>query len=552
MENIGEILDLMGKNGIVLNPEKFQFSQRQVDFAGFRIKETEIEPLPKYLDAIRNFPTPISITDIRSWFGLVNQVSHHTQLRDTLEPFRQFLSPKVKFYWDELLDARFRKSKTLILEAIKDGVNMFDPTRKTCLRCDWSKLGISFYLCQKHCTCISDYPDCCVDGWRITLCGSRFLRKSEERYAPIEGEALAVAWSLEHSKYFTLGCDDLIVIVDHKPLTKILGDRTLDEIPNTRLFRLKQRTLPWTYKIHWMPGKGNLFSDATSRHPNLSEDVEINSFALMMSSLMESGEDQNESIAMVQVKSDLNRVTAVTWERVQEATHNEYGDLMSLIEQGFYTNITGIDSKYSEFLEYKDGLCVYDDVIMYQDRVVIPPSLRPDIIDSLHAAHQGETAMMLTVQSTVFWPGITRNVEKVRGVCDPCIRNAASQQKLNPIPPQIPTTPFESIVADYFDFKGMHYLVIADRLSGWTEVYHIKPGSRKSGSSGLIALLKQFFGTFGVPEELSSDQGTEFVANETQEFFLRWGVKHRDSSAYNPQSNGRAELAVNSTEAIRR
>ena len=155
-----EFLELMGKSGIALNPEKFQFSKRQVDFAGFRITESEIEPLPKYLDAIRNFPTPTSTTDIRSWFGLVNQVSHYAQLRSTIEPFRKFLSPKVKFYWDESLNEKFEKSKSLIVDAIKEGVRIFDPTRKTCLRCDWSKLGVGFYLCQRHCQCVSNYPGC--------------------------------------------------------------------------------------------------------------------------------------------------------------------------------------------------------------------------------------------------------------------------------------------------------------------------------------------------------------------------------------------------------
>ena len=52
------------------------------------------------------------------------------------------------------------------------------------------------------------------------------------------------------------------------------------------------------------------------------------------------------------------------------------------------------------------------------------------------------------------------------------------------------------------------------------------------------------FATFGVPEEISSDGGPEFVARESVDFFNRWGVKHRLSSAYFPQSNGRAEVAV--------
>ena len=64
--------------------------------------------------------------------------------------------------------------------------------------------------------------------------GSRFLHGAEKRYFPIEGEALAIAWSLEQTKYFTQGCDDLLVVTDHKPLVKLLGDRTLDDITFVR------------------------------------------------------------------------------------------------------------------------------------------------------------------------------------------------------------------------------------------------------------------------------------------------------------------------------
>ena len=102
-----ELLEVLGKNGIVVNPEKFQFSQRLVDFAGFHLTETTVEPLPKYLNAILNFPVPKSLTDIRSWFGLVNQVSHYAQLRDVMEPFRKFLSPKTMFYWNQELQEKF-------------------------------------------------------------------------------------------------------------------------------------------------------------------------------------------------------------------------------------------------------------------------------------------------------------------------------------------------------------------------------------------------------------------------------------------------------------
>ena len=56
--------------------------------------------------------------------------------------------------------------------------------------------------------------------------------------------------------------------------------------------------------------------------------------------------------------------------------------------------------------------------------------------------------------------------------------------------------------------------------------------------------------TFGVPDEISTDGGLEFTAQETKDFYARWGIVHRLSSAYFSQSNGRAELAVKSTKRL--
>ena len=53
-----------------------------------------------------------------------------------------------------------------------------------------------------------------------------------------------------------------------------------------------------------------------------------------------------------------------------------------------------------------------------------------------------------------------------------------------------------------------------------------------------------------MPDEVSTDGGLEFTAFATQQFFTTWGVKHRVSSAYFPQSNGHAEVAVKATKRL--
>ena len=535
-----DLLTLMGNAGAVLNPDKFQFCEKQVDFAGFRISEDTIEPLPKYIEAIRSFPTPQSIKDIRSWFGLVNQVANYGKLREFMELFRPFLSPKYKFFWTEVLDKAFEESKECIIQAIKFGVEIYDLSKPTCLRPDWSTRGIGYFLIQKHCACPSELPDCCPNGWKVTLAGSRFLTDAEKRYAAVEGEALAIAWGLEQTRYFTQGCENLLVVTDHKPLVKIFGDRTLDEISNTRLFRLKQRTLPWHFRTVHMPGRTNDAADAASRYPS-PVGTEVSSVTL---------NDQEELLLAAAIGQETEEITAVSWKMLAHETSKDkvLAKLINAMREGFEGDNEGLD----EYARYRDCLYMTDGVVMYQDRVIVPSTLRRAILEKLHSAHQGVSAMQSRAQAIVFWPGITADIQEVRAQCRDCNRNAPSQAPIPSDTATPPLTPFEQIFADFFELSGHHYLVIGDRLSGWPEIFYTPSGSTSSGARGLIKCLRMHVATFGAPDELSSDGGPEFMASMTREFLNKWNVRHRVSSAYYPQSNGRAEVAVKAAKRLLR
>ena len=142
-----------------------------------------------------------------------------------MEPFRNLIKPNVNFYWDEHLDSIFRQSKQLIIDMVKDGVETFDTSLRTCFQTDWSKDGLGYLLLQKHCACSQDLPVCCVDGWKLIYAGSRVTKPAESRYSPTEGEALALSWALHHSFLYTLGNNDLLTATDHKPLLGIFNNR---------------------------------------------------------------------------------------------------------------------------------------------------------------------------------------------------------------------------------------------------------------------------------------------------------------------------------------
>ena len=139
-----------------------------------------------------------------------------------------------------------------------------------------------------------------------------------------------MAWGLEQTRYFTQGCDNLVIVTDHKPLVKIFGDRTLDEITNSRLFRLKQHTLSWRFEIRHLSGKSNHAADATSRHP--SQSCSQNVVSLGSPSLS----DIAALALMITTRNNTQELGASSWSLLAQETtaHASLSHLLQLIEQG--------------------------------------------------------------------------------------------------------------------------------------------------------------------------------------------------------------------------
>ena len=74
-----QFLSICTASGITLNLDKFEFAQRKFHFAGCRITRDRLDPLTKSFNALQDFPTPTNVTEIKSWFGLVNQFNTYAQ-----------------------------------------------------------------------------------------------------------------------------------------------------------------------------------------------------------------------------------------------------------------------------------------------------------------------------------------------------------------------------------------------------------------------------------------------------------------------------------------
>ena len=71
------------------------------------------------------------------------------------------------------------------------------------------------------------------------MVGSRFTSPAEQNYSTVEGELQAVVDGLYRSRYYTQGCNRLIVGVDHKPLLGIINGKRLEDIDEVEEIKRK-------------------------------------------------------------------------------------------------------------------------------------------------------------------------------------------------------------------------------------------------------------------------------------------------------------------------
>ena len=398
---------------------------------------------------------------------------------------------------------------------------------------------------QQHCSCknVSNVPTCCVDGWKLAFCHSRFLTPAESKYAPIEGEALAVAWALEKSRLFLLGSPTFTVIVDHQPLLKILGDKSLSEISNPRLLHFKEKILPYSFNIQYIKGINN-HANVFSRYPveqPTNADIEYSKCI--------------NAITANITSSTLNDNLLITMDTIKDVANNDiqYKKLIEKIRNGTFEETQLLeDSDVRPYFNIRDRLSIVDNIIMYGFeeqplRIVIPKALRFKIIENLHSANQGTTSMLSRARQCVYWPGIDDDINKHVLSCDLCRNISPSQQKEPLIMTSPPDYPFQKVVADIFEESGYKYLAYADRLTGFVELAYFPTNT---SSSIIIKTIREFFQRWGVAEEVSADGGPNISSREIKEWLESWGVKFRLSSAYYPKSNGRAEAAVKSLKRL--
>ncbi|CAL8115405.1 unnamed protein product [Prunus armeniaca] len=161
-----------------------------------------------------------------------------------------------------------------------------------------------------------------------------------------------------------------------------------------------------------------------------------------------------------------------------------------------------------------------------------------------HYGPSKTTAKVL--QSGFFWPTLFKDAQDFVARCDPCQRTGnisnRNQMPLNNI--------FEVELFDVWgiDFMGpfpasygnLYILVAVDYVSKWVEAAALPTNDAKVV---VRFLRKNIFIRFGVPRAIISDGGTHFCNRQFNSLLAKYGITHKVSTPYHPQTSGQGEVS---------
>ncbi|MGL5709110.1 MAG: reverse transcriptase domain-containing protein [Aeromonas sp.] len=353
------------------------------------------------------------------------------------------------------------------------------------------------------------YCDACENGLgamlkqgsKIIGLFSRKLTLQQTKYNIMEKEMLAIIFALEHFKPLVFGYS-IDVYTDN------LNNTFQEKINSRRCQRWQILIQEFNINLKFVEGKNNEIADFNSRIYLNKEIVPQNTESTL----------SNEDLTKIPMPSEIE------------------------IKNFFLTK-----DKY-----YKDK----------KGRIFITESYIKNFIGRLHhkLGHPGHQKLKNTLSNDFTSKNFNLAIKKISSTCILCQKNKESAIKYGKTSGFIsPTKSLEIISSDiigpfnYKDYKttftkNFFFITITDHFSRFTKVF----ASQNITSSEIINVLINWCSQFQKPKILVTDQGRQYMANETKTFLRKNGIDHNYTSAYNPTGNAVSERVNGSINIIMR
>ncbi|UYV78619.1 hypothetical protein LAZ67_16002183, partial [Cordylochernes scorpioides] len=492
------VLGCLRKAGLCLNSGKCRFGAKTITVLGHEVSGDGICLDPEKIRAVRDFPRPNSLKEVRSFLGLSSYYRRFIpNYAHIAQPLNALLKKDSVFSWNIEERHAFEALKSaLISEPV---LGHFDHSSPTEIHTDASNYGIGAVLAQIQ-----------KGKERAIAYASRTLNKAERNYSTTERECLAIIWAIGKFRPYVFG-RPFTIVTDHHSLCWLTNLKD----PCGRLARWALRLQEFDVTVVHKSGRKHQDADCLSRSPlNCSEDIEEDIPCIV--GLQNFGREQMKD-------PDLTKIA----DKIQQETSNK------------------------SFIKINDTLHKKNNDPMGREwLLVVPRHLRPEILRNLHdsptSGHLGFTKTYDRIRKKFYWPGMYRNVRKYVAHCPDCQRRKRQPQLppglLQPIP--VPIAAFEKVGMDLLgrfptSMCGNRWIIVCTDYLTKLAITKALPTSESVEVATFF--IKDVILMHGAPREVITDRGRNFTSSMIRDLNKHCRITHRTTTAYHPQTNGLTE-----------
>jgi hypothetical protein len=530
INHITLVLQRLNENKMHLRLRKCTFLATELDYLGYKISQGIISVQPRRLTAIKDFETPKSYSDLRSFIGLANTIHRFVhQHAALLAPLSDLLrNHKTKpFHWTPDLQRQFEDIKTALCKP--DQLAMFDSTKPVHIYTDWSERAIGSYVAQPDATGIE----------QPIAYSSRKLSREESRYSPYMGEMLALVEALKTHRQYLLN-STVYVFTDHASLRHLLDQPKLRPMHHRWLADI----LSVDFQIQIIPGKWNSIADALSRRRH-TDDVAVNT-DMDATYFINSLELVIDDDLLNEIKNNLS-----TDDEFQEIS--QY--LVDPNDPQTYSNAENVPKqlkfKLSRYV-LRNGLLYYIDKT--HARLFVPENSRTRIIQLAHSEgpqiHNNWEMTAERITRFYHWPLLHKDVLKFVQQCDDCQRTKIARRHPYGLlqPHEIPPSRWHTISMDFATKlpstrKGNDtIMVIVDSATKRTRII---PTTESSTATEIAnTFIEHVWKHHGIPRHIISDRDSKFMSKFWEQLCKSLKIKQTIATAYHQQTDGQSENKI--------
>lgn len=570
--------------GLTLKPSKVQFGPKEVKYLGHVLSSEGIRLGDDRIKAILDLPTPKTIKELRSVLGTVNYVKRFipdlaTITAPLVDLTKKEAMKQVAKRWGPEHDRAFAEVKHRLTQA--PVLHFPDFTKEFVVHVDASEAGAGAFLAQQN-----------GDDLNIIAYFSQRFNKSQQHYSATMKECYAVVLAIQHWRPYLWG-KHFTCVTDHAALRYLY---TMQDTSNM-LTRWSIGLQSFDFTVKHKPGKLHVVPDTLSRlfvfeneqdrltHSlapicrNVPDDPTLHTSA--PNRPFQVSPNKLDSVQPVHSDRELftvdpNFVSAteifesVDRDKLCKSQAKQYGEYIQYIlddEAPLPRNETATTMSYYSvqngllFKSYLPGHLRKRST--FRDQLVLPQDLTGLVMHAYHdhalsGGHLADRPTYEKIRQKYWWPTMARDIRNWCRECQACQRRKTPHRR-----PKLPTghipvqRPFERISVDLVEYKtisksavGAPCKYVLSMMDHLTRYAVLTPIPNKSAETVAKVIIDRIISTFGPPEMLHSDQGTEFENKVIHQLQTILGYKKTCTTPYRPQGNSVSERVHSTMHAM--